>query len=75
MKIYEEIPNITRAEKEDNSALVQIGDKKYLYSPISLSLDDLIYKFNGIWKHSLGRALAWMKKNATAKRLEKRGDA
>jgi hypothetical protein len=46
---------------------ITINGKPYSYKPSSashLDMSEMVKKFNGIFKHSQGKALSWLKKNS-----------
>lgn len=66
---------VTAAEDNGNYMTVVINGKRYEYTPkedSEFGVGELVSKFNSIRKHSHGKALAWLKKQATGKFTEAR---
>lgn len=51
---------------QDNSdyLVLSINNRIYAYKSTEFNNDELCRKFKGIYKHSHGKALGWLKKNA-----------
>ena len=70
----EENVSVSRAIDVMDYISVDINGIPYTYIPKEDSpytVSELVYKFNGIRKHSEGRALAWLKKYAIGKKEER----
>lgn len=71
IRIINEDLNLSRAIDCEDYLEVTINDRVYQYKPTTgFTVEELVDKFNGIKKHSSGRALQWLKKNAIGKRAE-----
>lgn len=58
-------PATAYIEKDGEESLrVLINDTEYRYRSESMSVNDLLKKFMGIYKHSAGSALQWLKRNS-----------
>lgn len=58
-------PATSFIEKDGEESLrVIINDIEYRYRSESMSVKDLLKKFMGIYKHSVGSALQWLKRNS-----------
>lgn len=71
IRIINEDLNLSRAIDCEDYLEVTINDRVYQYKPTTgFTVEELVDKFNGIKKHSSGRALQWLKKNAIGKRAD-----
>jgi hypothetical protein len=63
--LLDEDLNITDPKVDDDGGFsISINGNTYKYKSDSLTSQDLLRKFNGIAKHSKGRALQWLKRNS-----------
>ena len=69
-----ETPGLTlgalKLNTEDNCIYVTIGGTKYKYTPnVAAKAGEIYASITGMAKHSTGKALAFLKKNATGEKL------
>lgn len=59
-----------RLDTEDNCIYATIGGTKYKYTPhVASKVGEIYTSVTGMAKHSTGKALAYLKKNATGEKL------
>lgn len=59
-----------KLDTQDNCIYVTIGDQKYKYTPnVADKAGEIYSSVTGMAKHSTGKALAFLKKNATGEKL------
>lgn len=61
---FEEVPVEVLGASTDGNFYIKINGHMYAYEPRGIDINKLVKSFTGLYKHSKGKALNWLKKNA-----------